>query len=700
MKLRRISSVILVLMGMLYMLPASMAQTAADIKQLQNEMYKYFSTTDKEKFFEVTEQLKEVSRKAGDDRSFYKAWGNQAIFEGRNQRRSHGLEIAKQLQDYATATNDKFGIYTGGHVSASILHMMGDHPNAIIGFKRSIEYLHANFPDESAASGYLELSRMAYSENHSREAIRYAELALKEPNIIPLHMLNARSMQCLAVADSGQRNSDYTDCLSDFDNYYAERKALCETYNTKGSYGLVVEVWRSIIHKEYDQALELCKKFPSESQIAEMERCIYRQMGDFENAYKRLVIFVRIRDSINSRQNAHLLAEMTTQMNVARVENEAKELELRNQALLLEQQAAQLEQQRLLIESEELKNKNHEIELANAAIQLENDSLDHEAEEMKIREYQSKMEAQEHKEHAHHIFMFAVGIIALLIILFLSFFLYRRRLQMLKLKQAYDQLEDVTAAKERIESELRIARDIQMNMLPQRFPQRSDIDIFASMRAAKEVGGDLYDFFFQDEKLFFCVGDVSGKGVPAALFMANTISLFRTVANEGISPASIANRLNEALGLDNENGMFVTMFIGIIDLATGHLNFCNAGHNPPIIIADGQARYMEMESNAPIGLWPELEYVDEHIDSMMGQVLVIYTDGVNEAENSDMARFGDDRLLELLNGNDNHTAKQIIDKIHEDVALHVGDAEPSDDLTLLCLKMNGKASIHQETLQQ
>ena len=308
------------------------------------------------------------------------------------------------------------------------------------------------------------------------------------------------------------------------------------------------------------------------------------------------------------------------------------------------------------------------------------------------------MEAQEQKEHAHHIFMFAVGIIALLIILFLSFFLYRRRQQMLKLKKAYDQLEDVTAAKERIESELRIARDIQMNMLPQRFPQRSDIDIFGSMRAAKEVGGDLYDFFFQDEKLFFCVGDVSGKGVPAALFMANTISLFRTVAKEGISPASIANRLNEALGLDNENGMFVTMFIGIVDLVTGHLDFCNAGHNPPIIIAGGQSRYMEMESNAPIGLWPELEFIDEHIDSVMGQVLVIYTDGVNEAENKEMAQFGDDRLLELLNKKENHTAKQFIDRILEDVALHVGDAEHSDDLTLLCLKINGKTPLHKETI--
>ena len=252
--------------------------------------------------------------------------------------------------------------------------------------------------------------------------------------------------------------------------------------------------------------------------------------------------------------------------------------------------------------------------------------------------------------------------------------------------------------KERIESELRIARDIQMNMLPQRFPQRSDIDIFGSMRAAKEVGGDLYDFFFQDEKLFFCVGDVSGKGVPAALFMANTISLFRTVAKEGISPASIANRLNEALGLDNENGMFVTMFIGIVDLVTGHLDFCNAGHNPPIIIADGQSRYMEMESNAPIGLWPELEFIDEHIDSVMGQVLVIYTDGVNEAENKEMAQFGDDRLLELLNKKENHTAKQFIDRILEDVALHVGDAEPSDDLTLLCLKINGKTPLHKETI--
>ena len=685
----------MVLTGVLYILPAK-AQTAAEIKQLQNEMYKYFSTTDREKFFEVTEQLKEASRKAGDDRAFYKAWGNQCIYEGRNQRRSHGLQIAKQLQDYATATNNKFGIYTGSYVSASILSMMGDHPNAKAGFKHSIEYLHANFPDESAASGYLELSKMAYAGNNSREAIRYADLALKEPNIIPLHMINARALQCMAVADSVQRNKDYTDCLSDFDKYYAERKALCEAYNTNGNYSLMVEVWKSIIHKEYDQALELCKKFPSETQILEMERYIYMRMGDYEKAYNKLAKFMVLRDSVNSRQNAHLLAEMTSQMNMARVENEAKELELRNQALLLEQQAAQLEQQRLLIESEELKNKNHEIELVNAAIQLKNDSLDHEAEEMKIREYQSKMEAQEQKEHAHHIFMTAVSIIALLIILFLSFFLYRRRLQMLKLKQAYDQLEDVTAAKERIESELRIARDIQQDMLPQRFPQRSDMDMFASMRAAKEVGGDLYDFFFQDEKLFFCVGDVSGKGVPAALFMANTISLFRTVAKEGISPASIANRLNEALGLDNENGMFVTMFIGIVDLATGRLDFCNAGHNPPVIIADGRSRYMEMESNAPIGLWPQLQFVGEHIDSITGQVLVIYTDGVNEAENKDMVQYGDDRLLELLNMKEDDTAKQFVDRILEDVALHVGDAEPSDDITLLCLKINGKAVPHKE----
>ncbi len=231
-------------MAVLYMSPAAMAQTAADIQQLQSEMYRYFPTSEREKFFEVTEKLKEASRMVGDDHAFYKAWGNQAIYEGRNQRRSHGLQIAKQLHDYATASNNKFGIYTGTYVSASILGMMGDRPNAKAGFKRSIEYLHANFSDESAASGYLELSKMAYNENHSREAILYADLALKEPNVVPLHIVNARSFQCMAVADSVQRNSGYTNYLSDFDNYYAERKAFCESHHINDSYNMQVEVWK------------------------------------------------------------------------------------------------------------------------------------------------------------------------------------------------------------------------------------------------------------------------------------------------------------------------------------------------------------------------------------------------------------------------------------------------------------------------
>ena len=124
-----------------------------------------------------------------------------------------------------------------------------------------------------------------------------------------------------------------------------------------------------------------------------------------------------------------------------------------------------------------------------------------------------------------------------------------------------------------------------------------DVDIYAMMTPAKEVGGDLFDFFLRDEKLFFCIGDVSGKGVPAALFMAEVTRMFRTLVDGHLPPNAIATRLNHALVEDNEQGIFVTLFIGLINLKSGHMEFCNAGHNPPLL--DGE--YMKMEANAPIG---------------------------------------------------------------------------------------------------
>jgi serine phosphatase RsbU (regulator of sigma subunit) len=199
------------------------------------------------------------------------------------------------------------------------------------------------------------------------------------------------------------------------------------------------------------------------------------------------------------------------------------------------------------------------------------------------------------------------------------------------------------------------------------------------------VGGDLYCYLLQGDELYFCVGDVSGKGVPASLFMAQATRLFRTLASQHMMPAEIATRMNNALTENNEQGMFVTMFIGLAHLDSGRLDYCNAGHNPPIIGCNGQNSYMEMEPNAPIGLWPELDFVGEAIDDIRGRLLLVYTDGLNEAENRQQERFGDDHLLDILNQRHFDTAQQLIELLDKEVAKHRDGAEPNDDLTMLCI---------------
>ena len=157
-------------------------------------------------------------------------------------------------------------------------------------------------------------------------------------------------------------------------------------------------------------------------------------------------------------------------------------------------------------------------------------------------------------------------------------------------------LYDRAKASIRIESELQVARNIQMSMVPNRFPHLPEIDLYALMSPAKEVGGDLYDFFLLGRTLYFCIGDVSGKGVPASLFMAVTRVLFRNIAAQQVSPAEIANRINASLSQNNENNMFVTMFIGRMDFDTGRLDFCSCGHNPAVIAeSGGKASFMECQ---------------------------------------------------------------------------------------------------------
>jgi serine phosphatase RsbU (regulator of sigma subunit) len=276
----------------------------------------------------------------------------------------------------------------------------------------------------------------------------------------------------------------------------------------------------------------------------------------------------------------------------------------------------------------------------------------------------------------------------LLSLFFLFYTLYRRSVHK-KLKKAYNQLEETTTAKERIESELRIARDIQMSMVPHEFPQRKGVDLYAQMTPAREVGGDLYSYVLQDDEFYFCVGDVSGKGVPASLFMAQTAKLFHTLATQHLMPADIACKMNNELVIGNEQGMFVTMFIALLHLQTGKLDYCNCGHNPPVL-GGGEHKntYLKMETNVPIGLFPDIEFTGQQIDSIKGQMLFIYTDGLNEAENSEQQQFGDNRLLENLYLVRHASSQQVIEHIAQEIEKFRKDAQPNDDLTMMCLRVD------------
>lgn len=262
------------------------------------------------------------------------------------------------------------------------------------------------------------------------------------------------------------------------------------------------------------------------------------------------------------------------------------------------------------------------------------------------------------------------------------------------LKRHIANLTETTAAKERIESELRIAHDIQMGILPKTFPpfpDRTELDVFASILPAREVGGDLYDFFFVDEHRFcFLVGDVSGKGVPAAFFMAVTKTLIKAVAEREPDPGRILARVNDELAADNDSCMFVTLFLAILDTRTGRLGYGNAGHPSPLLLRAGlpPERIAGMEEPMA-GAMPDIDYSTGTLDLLPGDALFLSTDGVSEAMNPDLELYSDDRLLETVAGQARAGARDLVLAVSASVTAWAGDAEQSDDITMLAVRYLG-----------
>ena len=251
-----------------------------------------------------------------------------------------------------------------------------------------------------------------------------------------------------------------------------------------------------------------------------------------------------------------------------------------------------------------------------------------------------------------------------------------------------EELKSTTAQRATMESELKIAHDIQMSMLPKSypaFPERNDLDIYGQVMPAKAVGGDLYDFFIRDNKLFFIIGDVSGKGVPASLVMAVTTSLFRNIATYTEEPSHIVFAINQNLTANNDTGMFVTLFVGMLDLTTGKMNYCNAGHNPPLILANGEVKEILGEVNIAAGVIPDFEFLEDHLEMNPGDTIFLYTDGLSEAENIDSQEYGEERVLQVAERTVSKP-QTLIEVMTEQVQLFVGEAEQSDDLTMLAIE--------------
>lgn len=253
-------------------------------------------------------------------------------------------------------------------------------------------------------------------------------------------------------------------------------------------------------------------------------------------------------------------------------------------------------------------------------------------------------------------------------------------------------LRNTTEKKAGMERDLHIASQIQKGLLPKTFPafpDRNDIDIYGLVVPAKEVGGDIFDFFMRDEKLFFLIGDVSGKGVPASLFMMVVGHLFRNVGRYSNEPSIIVSGINSELANGNDQDMFCTLFCGVLDMETGMLSYCNAGHNAPILMTKGSTDFMKPCTNLPAGAIADFSYQTESVQMQKDDALFLYTDGVTEAENKAMELFGDSHTLGIVELLKDASMKEMADGVFDAVKTFADGNEQSDDITMLCLRWKG-----------
>lgn len=263
----------------------------------------------------------------------------------------------------------------------------------------------------------------------------------------------------------------------------------------------------------------------------------------------------------------------------------------------------------------------------------------------------------------------------------------------ISLKKYIVDLRETTVAKESMEGQLKIASAIQLGMIPKEypaFPMQNEFNIYGIMHPAKEVGGDLYNYFMIDEDhLGFTIGDVSGKGIPAALFMAMTNTLIKAIALSGLSPAEVLFKANNELCKDNDQSMFVTLFFAILNIKTGEVEFANAGHNPFIWMQNGQGvDYRKLSAGMVLAAFENFEFVNERLTLEKNDTIFMYTDGVTEAMNEQQQLFGEKRLLDLIQNSGSRPIPELVEVTMNGLAGFVKGNEQSDDITILALRFH------------
>ncbi len=285
------------------------------------------------------------------------------------------------------------------------------------------------------------------------------------------------------------------------------------------------------------------------------------------------------------------------------------------------------------------------------------------------------------------IYMGVIAIVSFIVLFFVSRGVIKRS------TRYSEELESTTAAKERMELDLAMARGIQKGMLRTDFPPF----LFAMLNPAKEVGGDLYDYSLKGDQLYFAIGDVSGKGVPASLVMAITSAALHVVGDMGLPMNETLCRINDSFSETNKTGMFVTMFVARLDIKTGHMDYCNAGHNPILVIPpDAEPYLLKSKPNIALGISERFPYEAEQIDFKLGTRIIAYTDGVTEAESSDKSQYGNERLMAWAKQHvdsspetlaDPTNEKAIVESLCQSVCDFTKDNPQNDDITIMSIKL-------------